>query len=390
MKNLCNFYFCYQNKTPLTADLKKSIVWPMPDVLPIKILNRLPTPQYPHQPKFGTAFTPHILQIDLDTSSNAPLQAVIRAQTEGERFTVASIVLHYGQSIFEGMKAFRQKDGSVAIFRPELHAERFMKSAERLAMPLLGKDVFLKALEEYVRIEKDSVPSAPEHALYLRPLMIAKDEIVKVGRSKKYSFYITACVVGSYFASGNAKPARVWVCREFVRAAPGGLGEAKTAANYAASLYPQTLAEKLGCDQVLYLDAIKHDLVDELGGMNFFIVKNGELLTPRLNGAILRGVTRQSILDISSRLGLKAKEGDISFTEMVKGVADGSVTEAFACGTAAVVHSIGEFLVQNKKDDSPQSVRLPSATPVASKLLETLSQIQRGQTEVPSGWLWRI
>lgn len=360
-------------------------------MLEIKILETKSTPQYPSNPKFGTAFTPHIMQWDIDTSQNdfgGP--AEVKAMATGERFTTSSVIFHYGQSIFEGMKAFRQKDGSVGIFRADLHARRFMKSAEALAMPVISEADFLFLLKEYVRIEKDSVPDLENHALYLRPLMIARDEIVKVGRSKKYSFYILACVVGSYFAGGVAKPARVLVCKEFVRAVPGGLGEAKTAANYAASLAPQSHAEKNGCDQVLYLDAIHHDFVDELGGMNFFIVRNGELVTPALNGSILRGVTRQSLLEIAPSLGLKAREEKLSFSQIIKDIESGAVTEAFACGTAAVIHSIGEFLFQEKKSDKPASIKLPQKAPVATKLLEHLKKIQRGEIAAPDKWIFKI
>ncbi|MBK9294182.1 MAG: branched-chain amino acid aminotransferase [Oligoflexia bacterium] len=359
-------------------------------MLKIEIKNRLPTPQYPQNPKFGTQFTPHLLQIDLQ-EGQTDFNAVIRASQDTEPFRASTVVLHYGQSIFEGMKAFRQKNNTVAIFRADLHAKRFMHSARMLAMPEIGEDVFLQALKEYVRFEKESVPQLEDHALYLRPLMIARDEIVKVGKSKKYSFYILGCVVGSYFSGGQAKPAKVMVCKEFVRAVPGGLGEAKTAANYAASLAPQAFAEKHGCDQVLYLDGIEHKFVDELGGMNFFIVRNGnELCTPKLNGSILHGVTRQSILEIANSLGLKPKEEKLSFDEILEQIKSGVVTEAFACGTAAVIHSIGEFLFLTKKSDAPNSIKLPSETPVGQKLLSELKQIQRGIKKAPGQWLTLI
>ncbi len=360
-------------------------------MIDIKTQPKLSAPTYPENPKFGTAFTPHLLQMDIEAGVKGPYLAAIKYLNEGEKFTPASVVFHYGQSIFEGLKAYRQKDGSVAIFRLDLHAKRFMKSAEKLAMPIIGEEVFIKAVEEFVRFESESVPSLPNHALYLRPLLIARDEIVKVGKSKNYSFYVLSCVVGSYFPGGQAKPAKVLMCREFVRAIPGGgLGEAKTAANYAASLAPQAHAEAAGCDQVLYLDAIHHDFIDELGGMNFFMVKGNEIITPELNGAILRGVTRQSLLEIAPTLGLKASEKKLSFTQMVKDIQSGIVTEAFACGTAAVIHSIGEFSIQEKQGGPLSQVRLPSATPVAAKLLEAIQHIQRGEIKAPGQWLRKV
>lgn len=356
-------------------------------MLKIEIKAQKPTPTYPVNPKFGTAFTPHLLQIDVEEGQTS-FKAVIRTSDEPELFKASSVVFHYGQSIFEGMKAFRQKNGSVALFRPELHAKRFMKSAQMLAIPEIGENIFLEALNAFVKAEKESVPSQDDHALYLRPLMIARDEIVKVGKSKKYSFYILGCVVGSYFPGGQSKPAKVLVCREFVRAVPGGLGEAKTAANYAASLAPQAFAEKHGCDQVLYLDGIHHDLVDELGGMNFFVIKNkNELHTPVLNGSILHGVTRQSLLELAPTLGLKPFESKLSFTQIIEDIKSGVITEAFACGTAAVIHNIGEFLVLNKKSDQPQSIKLNLESPVSQRLLTEMKQIQRGEKPAPGRWL---
>ncbi len=373
-------------------------------MLKINASEKLPTPKFPLHPKFGTAFTPHVLQIDIDESSNAPLTARIVPLKQGETFTASSVVFHYGQSIFEGMKAFRQKDGSVAIFRPDLHAKRFMQSAEKLAMPIIGEEIFIKALEEFIRFEKDCVPSEPQHALYIRPLMIAREEIVKVGKATHYSFYVITCVVGSYFAGGQGKPAKVLVCREFVRAVPGGgLGEAKTSANYAASLAPQAHGESLGCDQVLYLDGVVHDFVDELGGMNFFVVRKSkqksgsgtaitEIVTPSLNGAILHGVTRRSLMELAPVLGFKAVEEKISFNQLIADIKNGEVTEAFACGTAAVIHSIGEFVIQDTKTSEAISVKLPESTPVAKKLYETLTGIHHGEVSLPTSqnWLHKI
>ncbi|HEX4922785.1 MAG TPA: aminotransferase class IV, partial [Bdellovibrionales bacterium] len=224
-----------------------------------------------------------------------------------------------------------------------------------------------------------------------RPLMFAADKKVKVDRSKVYDFYILGLIAGSYFPGGAMKGAKVLVNREFVRAFPGGLGEAKTAANYAASLWPQAQAEKLGCDQVLYLDALKHDYIDELGGMNFFMVRNGRLITPSLNGAILNGVTRRSILEIAPQLKLEAREEKISFSELKAGIESGAVTEAFACGTAAVVSPLGEIVYQESLQQSaPQSLKLPAQFPVATKISELLKAIQRGAAPAPGDWLLRV
>lgn len=351
-----------------------------------------PRPFSPN-PKFGTAFAPHQLRLDLGFAGEAN---AARIEPYGpEPMAASNVTLHYGQSIFEGMKAFRQKDGSVAIFRPDLHAKRFRNSARRMAMPELSEQTFIDCLKAYVGFEHESVPTAKDHALYLRPLMIAKDEKVKVGRSENYTFYIMSCVVGSYLRGGPSKGARVLINRQFVRAAPGGLGEAKTAANYAASLWPQTYAEKLGADQVLFLDAIEHQYIDELGGMNVFFVRGQTLLTPALNGCILNGVTRRSILQLAPQLGLEIKEERLAIDQVIREIREGRITEAFACGTAAVIQPIGEFLVEDEisepeKKSTPASVKLAEGHPVANRISDQLTGIQHGEIEGPPGWMLKV
>jgi branched-chain amino acid aminotransferase len=308
---------------------------------------------------------------------------------KSEQFSPATAVFHYAQTIFEGLKVYRLKDGSVAAFRADLHAERFMKSARRLAMPVIGEKVFLECLRAYIDMESESVPSEPDHSLYIRPLLISRDEIIKIGTSKTYTFYIMSAIAGSYFPGGVTKGARVLVNRDFVRAFKGGLGDVKTGGNYAASLSPQAYASGYECDQVLYLDAETHDHIDELGGMNFFMIRNGELVTPSLTGTILPGVTRRSIIELAPTLGHKVSERPISFTEMLKDVSAGKVTEAFACGTAAVVHPISEFVVQEKTGGPATTVKLPPGHDVSLKLRETLSSVQRGGIKAPGDWLFK-
>jgi branched-chain amino acid aminotransferase len=354
----------------------------------IKKCEKRPKASYPLHPKFGSIFGPHVLKMNLTVSQTEPKQAEIIPYAN-ETFVPGASVLHYGQSIFEGLKVYRQKDGGVAAFRADLHAARFMKSARRLAMPEIGEDVFLKCLKEYMHFEAESVPSEAEHSLYIRPLLIARDEIIKIGRSQSYTFFIMSAIAGSYFHGRASNAARVLVNREFVRAFPGGLGEVKTAGNYAASLMAQTYAEQFKCDQVLYLDAAKHEHIDELGGMNFFMIRKGELVTPALEGTILNGVTRRSILELAPTLGLKAREARISFSEMMSEIRSGIVTETFACGTAATIHSIGEFVVQEKKDSPTETIALPKETPISTKMLDTLQAAQRGHYPVPANWLFR-
>jgi branched-chain amino acid aminotransferase len=358
------------------------------DMIQFRKCEKKPKVQYTPHPRFGSIFAPHMLRINFTADTMNDLVAEI-VPFQQELMAPSTIALHYGQSIFEGLKVFRQKDGSVAAFRADLHAARFMKSSARMAMPVLGEKVFLDCLREYMEFEKESVPSESDHSLYIRPIQFGRDEVVKVGRSKNYSFYIISSIAGSYFPGGIARHARVMINRTFVRAFPGGLGEIKTAANYAVSIGPQSYSEKYKCDQVLYLDALKHEFIDELGGMNFFMVRNGELITPPLSGTILNGVTRKSILELAPGLGIKATEEPISLTQMVKDIKSGKVTETFACGTAAVTHSIGEMVMQDKVDGPTETVTLPQANPVATKILDTLMKVQRGAIPAPGDWLFR-
>ncbi|OQW49891.1 MAG: hypothetical protein A4S09_11630 [Proteobacteria bacterium SG_bin7] len=347
----------------------------------------LPKVKYQIDPKFGTVFAPHMLRMHLNLDQTTNFKAEI-VPFRSELFSPATVVFHYGQAIFEGMKAFVQTDNSVAVFRADLHAKRFAYSSQKMSMPIIPEDIFLKCIHKYVFFEQESVPPEVNHALYLRPLMIGRDEIFKVGQSKLYTFYVLGCIVGNYFPGGAVKAAKVLVNRQFVRAFPGGLGDAKTAANYAMSLSPQSYAEKLGYNQVLYLDAMEHEWVDELGGMNFFIVKNGELLTPQLNGCILNGVTRRSILEYSSHLGIKAREEKLSWTGIRKGIQSGEITEAFACGTAAVVQPLGEIAFQETTTSPLEKINLPPSYPVSLKILEAVKSLQRGAIKAPGDWLF--
>jgi branched-chain amino acid aminotransferase len=357
-------------------------------MLKITKCNPLPGVKYTPNPRFGTVFAPHVLRMELKLGGQKEYLAEIIPYGPEPMFPGTS-VLHYGQSIFEGMKAFRQKDGSIGIFRPDLHATRFRLSAQRMSMAQLPEEIFLQCLKEFVKFESESVPSEPEHSLYLRPLLIARDNVIKVGTAQTYTFYIMATIAGNYFGTGGVKLARVMVNRQFVRAYPGGLGEAKTASNYAASIWPQQLAAMRECDQVLYLDAVKHDMVDELGGMNFFFIRGKQLVTPALNGCILNGVTRRSVLEIAPQLGLEPIEETVSFTQLMKDIQAGTVTESFACGTAAVISPIGEFLFGEAVNDEPKPIKLNGPPTKSLLLLERLRAAQTGVNS-PAGWVVKV
>ena len=266
-------------------------------------------------PGFGTLFTDHMVVIDYDADLGGWHKATLGPR-EPISLDPAAAVLHYAQEIFEGMKAYKREDGTLALFRPEQNARRFNESARRMAMPDLPEELFLESIRQLVAKDRDWVPSIPDGALYLRP-------------------------VGGYF-KGGAKPVKIWVSRNYTRAAPGGTGAAKTGGNYAASLVPQAEGIENGCDQVGFLDAVDKKWVEELGGMNlFFVFKDGSAITPPLTGTILPGITRDSLIQMLRDEGLQVREEPYSIDQWHADAAKGDLIETFACGTAAVVTPVG-------------------------------------------------
>ncbi|MCA0146604.1 branched-chain amino acid aminotransferase [Blastococcus sp. LR1] len=297
--------------------------------------------------------------------------------------------LHYAQSIFEGLKAYAQPDGSVAMFRPEANAARFVRSAERLAMPPVPEEAFLAAVDALVDADRDWVPSGPDQSLYLRPYQLASESFLGVRPAHEYLFLVIASPAGAYFPRG-VQPVSVYVSEDYARAAPGGTGDVKCAGNYAASLLPQQEASALGCDQVVYLDAVEKKYIEELGGMNlFFVLGSGddaELLTPELSGSLLPGITRDSLIRVAGDLGHRVSERKVSLEEWRDGVLDGSITETFACGTAAVITPIGEV----KARSGEFAVGDGTPGPLTMRLRETLLGIQHGRVADTHGWLHRV
>lgn len=301
----------------------------------------------------------------------------------------ATAVLHYGQVIFEGFKAYRQPDGSIKTFRPMVHARRLNNSARRMAMPELPPERFVAAVDALIRQDHAWVPGGESQSYYLRPFMMATDPMLGVRPSKTYAFYVIGSPAGSYFASG-LKPVTVWVSREYVRAAPGGTGFAKCAGNYAASLAGQKEADEKGCDQVVWLDAIERRYVEEMGGMNLcFVFREGDrvqVVTPELSGTILPGVTRDSILTLARDLGYEAVERKITVDEWERAVREGRMTEAFACGTAATVTPIGHV----KTSTGDWSINNGEPGPVAKRLRELLQDIQYGRGPDRHEWMHSV
>lgn len=299
----------------------------------------------------------------------------------------AAMVLHYGQAIFEGLKAYRHADGSIQSFRPESNAERFRRSAVRLAMPELPDELFLGSLRELVAVDGRWVPAQDEESLYLRPYMISTEVGLGVRPAAEYLYLLIASPAGSYFASG-IKPVSVWLSHEYVRAAPGGTGSAKFAGNYAASLVAQAQAAEQGCDQVVWLDAVERRWVEEMGGMNLFFVfgsgSNARVVTPELSGSLLAGITRDSILTLATELGYPVEERRISTEEWEKKVESGELTEVFACGTAAVITPVGSV------KHAEGSFTMSGADDVSMRLRGALTAIQRGTAPDTHGWLTRL
>ena len=297
-------------------------------------------------------------------------------------------VLHYAQAVFEGLKAFRQADAGVAAFRPDRHATRFRSSARRLALPELPEESFLEAIELLVRADHEWVPSAPDHSLYLRPMMFATEVSLAVHPSTEVTFLLIASPSGSYFPRG-VKPVTVWLSEDFSRAAPGGTGAAKTGGNYAGGLLAQAQAAEKGCDQVVWLDSRDHRWVEEMGGMNLCFVfgrgRDARIMTPALTGTLLPGITRESLLELGRDLGYATEEGRISVDEWRRGCEDGSLTEVFACGTAAVITPVGAV----KSARGSWTVGDGGAGEISMRLRQALVDIQRGAAPDTHGWLYR-
>ena len=335
-------------------------------------------------PGFGQVFTDHMVSVSYSQEAgwhDGALSAYAPITMDP-----ATSVLHYGQAIFEGLKAYHQPDGSIALFRPEQNAARFQRSARRLAMPELPTGLFLESVRALVHADRDWVPTRSGESLYLRPLMFATDPFLGVRPALTYRYLVFASPAGNYFP-GGVRPVSVWLSTEYVRAATGGTGEAKCAGNYAASLVAQAQAAEQGCDQVVWLDAVEHRYVEEMGGMNlYFVFADGRLVTPELTGTLLAGVTRDSILRLGQDLGLDVEERRITTQEWEEGCADATISEVFACGTAAVVTPVGE--VKHAGGGYPVADGAPGA--VTMKIRDSLLGIQQGTAPDPHGWMQRV
>jgi branched-chain amino acid aminotransferase len=358
--------------------------------LVVEDVTRRPAPERAEmlaEPGFGRYFTDSMFVAryqagkgwyDARLTSYAPLQ-----------LDPSTAALHYAQSIFEGLKAYAQPDGSVATFRPEANAARFVRGARRLAMPPVPEDAFIAAVDALVDADRDWVPTGPDQTLYIRPYQLASEPFLGVRPAAEYLFLVIASPAGAYFPRG-VHPVSVYLSEDYIRAAPGGTGDVKCAGNYAASLLAQEQAIEAGCDQVVWLDAVEKRYVEEMGGMNlFFVLGSGddaELVTPELTGTLLPGITRDSLMGIAREMGHRVTERRFSVDEWREGVADGTVTETFACGTAAVITPVGE--VKARTGDFVVGDGTPG--PLTMTLRESLLDIQHGRVADTRGWLHRV
>ncbi len=332
---------------------------------------------------FGTLFTDHMFNMDYNPDKgwhNPRIEPYASFEMDP-----ATMVLHYGQAVFEGLKAYRTESGTIQLFRPKENFSRLNRSNRLLCIPEFDEALALDALKELLTVEKDWIPGAPETSLYIRPTIIATDPFLGVRASFTYRFFIILSPVGAYYPEGF-DPVKIWVTRDHVRAVRGGVGEAKTPGNYAASLYAGDRAHKEGYTQVLWLDGVEQNFVEEVGSMNIFFVIDDEIVTPVLNGSILPGITRNSVIQLAKSWEMKVSERQIGIEEIMEAHGSGKLTEIFGSGTAAVISPVGEL----KYEDKLISVGDGEVGPVAGRLYRSIMDIQYGKSEDPMGWVVKV
>jgi len=336
-------------------------------------------------PVFGTKFTDHQVIVTWDKENGWHDASVVPYGPI--MMDPAAAVLHYGQEIFEGIKAYRHADGSIWTFRPTANAERLQKSAHRMALPEVPIEIFVESLRKLIEVDAAWVPQpVNEKTLYIRPFEIAAETFLGVRPAARAEYRVIASPVGPYF-TGGVKPVKIWIALDSARAGKHGTGEAKTGGNYAASLLAQSEGYEQGCSQVMFLDAETGSHIEELGGMNlFFVYKDGHVATPSLDGNILRGITRDSVITLIRDRGIEVQERLISLDEVRAGVNNGDIVEIFACGTAAVITPVGQLKsrLETIGDENPE----PGALTVS--LREELTGIQYGTVEDRHGWMLKL
>ena len=328
---------------------------------------------------FGHIFTDHMFVMNYTDGIGWHDARIVPFQNLS--LSPASMVFHYGQEMFEGLKAYKGADGNAYLFRPDMNAKRANVSNDRLCIPNIPEEDFVEAIKTLVEIEKDWIPSDEGTSLYIRPFVIATDDFLGVAPSKTYLFIIILSPSGAYYASG-LKPVGIWIEDEYVRAVKGGIGYAKTGGNYAASLIAQNKAHDSGYSQVLWLDGVERKYIEEVGAMNIFFKINGTVVTPMLSGSILPGITRNSVLHLCREWGIPTEERKLSVDELMTAFKNGEVEEIFGTGTAAVISPVGKL----RYKDEVLTVNDNQIGPLTQKLYNTITGIQTGKIADPYGW----
>ena len=328
---------------------------------------------------FGKIFTDHMFVMNYTEGQGWHDARVVPFQNIS--LSPAAMVYHYGQEMFEGLKAYKGEDGNVYLFRPDMNAKRTNASNERLVIPQLPEEDFVQAVKAVVDVDRDWVPTEPGTSLYIRPFIIATDEFLGVAPSKTYLFMVILSPSGAYYESGLA-PVGIWIEDEYVRAVRGGMGFAKTGGNYAASLIAQQKAHDAGYSQVLWLDGVERKYIEEVGAMNIFFKINGTVITPMLNGSILPGITRNSVLELCRSWGYPVEERKISADELIEAQKNGTLEECWGTGTAAVISPVGKL----RYVDEVMTINGGSIGELSQKLYDTITGIQTGKLPDERGW----
>ena len=329
---------------------------------------------------FGHIFTDSMFIMDYETGKGWHDARIVPYGNLS--LSPAALCLHYGQEVFEGLKAYRRADGEIQLFRPEENFKRLNSSNHRLVIPELPIEMAMEGLMELLKVEKDWVPSAEGASLYIRPFIIAVDPFLGVKPGDMYQFIIILSPSGAYYASG-LDPVKIYVEPKYVRAVRGGMGYTKTGGNYAASLIGQDEAHKEGYSQVLWLDGVEQKYIEEVGAMNIMFVIDGEIVTPELQGSILPGITRKSVLELTKSWGMKVSERRITIQEIADAYDNGKLDEVFGTGTAAVISPVGHL----KWGDKVMTINDNKIGPISQKIYDTMTGIQWGKLEDPFGWV---
>jgi len=328
---------------------------------------------------FGKVYSDHMFMADF---YNGQWQDFRIEPYDMLSFTPGSAILHYGQSVFEGLKANKSETGKITVFRPEDNFRRLNLSAERMCIPQITEEMFMNGLTELLRLDKNWVPDLPNTSLYIRPYIFALDEYIGIKPSDNYKFLIFTCPVGAYYS----KPLKVKIETEYSRAVQGGTGYAKAAGNYAGSLYPAKLAQDKGYDQLIWTDGATHQFIEEAGTMNVMFLKGNKLITAETGDTVLKGITRDSVLTIAKEWGIEVEERRISVEEIVDSLKKGELTEAFGTGTAATIATI-ELIGDGEND---YTIPAPGPDSFSTKVFAELDDIKTGKKEDTHGWIYRI